>query len=836
MAAIARFGFEGGNIPSNVSVFSASYVSGRAYANGYTGTAVEASASGQYDQGGFLVDRNSQVAVTSISSDAIYYSCQMKRVSANSNASMSLVQFGPCWVDYDPSGSNIIFKRAKLSSPGYDVLYTSPGTVLFPVGTWIPVSGQFVISSTGQISMNVDGTSYLSGTVNTTSNLSLIISSSTITEVRIPPVINTLSFIASGGGAGGNSYSSTNFAGGNGGYVSGSMNVKFGQKYWGVAGQGGGNGNYGAGGSPGGAAGGITGAGGGGYTGIFTSSVASTGSAVIIAGGGGGGTGTAGGYAGGNGGDLAASGSPLQGGSTSAGGGGGGYLGGNPTRGGSNFYRYDVVASSSMGGGAAGGPLGTSTGSNGQLTLTASYDKTNLIFGFGVNRDNSIVGAPTFQLDDIAVNNWYTASNSTGSVGVSDYSTPSFIACQLVTYAATGSNTIGWKSPTGDIISSISYTGSDGQYLTASFYPRPVLELTPSGGLPATTVEGINYYYSGVFREGSSNVYVIPHFMLNNTSSVQGQASIQLDSTKKSGSVSVFEKDLGGKLSYTEFSNGKIALDSTQWINKNFFGRGIDGDVRILSGTTHNGLQTDLKYTVKEYNNLIIDNGATLTAATDSYGLMVYVKGNCIINGTIDMNGGSGRTSNDTPLSSGLLMYKNTSSITFSEYSSSMNTGCTLSTEKNYQSYLSVPSSSAMVGIVPPYVASTNRVGGNGGVGGAGHGSPVSPNCFKGGVGASGDAVQANWGDGGGTIYIIVGGHLIIGGTGLIRANGTNAGAGGSYGPGGGGGGSINIFYGKNYYNSGTIQVNAGLGGNGGGASGGNGSAGSITVNNIITN
>jgi hypothetical protein len=886
MASVARFGFEGGLVPSNVQILSASFVPGR---NG--GTALEGSASGVFDGNG-TVDRNSNVSVSSISTNNIFYSCQIKRVSANSNVAMNLVQFGGVWVEYVPASSQVVFKKGKLTSPGYDVLYTSPATVVFPIDTWIPISGKFTISSTvGEISITIDGSSYSATTLNTVPTTMLAVTATSMTEVFVPPTTQWMNISVSGAGGGGSINS-----GGSGGYVGGNLNVKFGQRYWAVAGGGGIDVNSGrAGGTPGGGNGGNgavlnqSGGGGGGYTGIFTSSIASTSSAVIVAGGGGGGSYSTAGTAGGN---AAANYSPLSGGSGASngsmggGGGGGGYIGGAGGTvqlggaGGSNFARSDLTSVvASQGGGSAGGLGPFNPGTAGRVSITSSYDTTTITFGIGVNRNNTVVGTPTFQLDDVSVNNGYTSTNSTGSFGVSDASIPSFISCKLVPYSATGSNTSGWNLPGGNIISSIGNTGSSGQYLTASFYPRPVLELAPSNVVSGvSTVEGINLYFSGSYREGSSNAYIVPHFMLNDTSSVSGHNSFLLSSFQRTGSVSIFEKDLGGKLSYNEFLNGKISLDSTQWINKNFFGRGTFGDVRFSSSYNFTGPNpgNQDEYVILEYNNLIIDSGVTLSVATQKRGLVIYVKENCIINGTISMDGGTKGSSGS--LAGGFVFNKNVSTSSFSEYSSSISSLQTIPQEQIFQPVYS--GQSTELGISGSFAVGGNgsswyldpgatgasgsfrNCGGGGGGGQGGGGSGGNGNTGgsysggsggggggNGGTGLSALALAGSPGNGGGggspggagargggVIYLIVGGTLTN--TGIISANGGNGGSAGTSagGGGGGGGGSVNIMYGRNIINAGTIRANGGTGGTAGQTAGGPGGAGSVTITKILTN
>lgn len=86
----------------------------------------------------------------------------------------------------------------------------------------------------------------------------------------------------------------------------------------------------------------------------------------------------------------------------------------------------------------------------------------------------------------------------------------------------------------------------------------------------------------------------------------------------------------------------------------------------------------------------------------------------------------------------------------------------------------------------------------------------------------------------GGLLCLIVYGSIIIGSTGIISSNGSPGGS-AAGGPGGGsGGGNITLLYTNNYINNGTIQSNGGLGGlNYFGRRAGSGGAGSIRIGKI---
>ena len=155
--------------------------------------------------------------------------------------------------------------------------------------------------------------------------------------------------------------------------------------------------------------------------------------------------------------------------------------------------------------------------------------------------------------------------------------------------------------------------------------------------------------------------------------------------------------------------------------------------------------------------------------------------------------------------------------------------------------------------------------GGAGGNGGNAYGPNPDANIWSGGGGggagnnggSGGSAEPGNNGTAtpggtgsngtGGVLYIIVGGDVTIGASGVIEADGTNGGNAGAMHPysnppawpsggGGSGGGSVFILHAGTYSNSGTVRANGGSGGSittPRGITGGNGGAGSVTVQQV---
>lgn len=309
-----------------------------------------------------------------------------------------------------------------------------------------------------------------------------------------------------------------------------------------------------------------------------------------------------------------------------------------------------------------------------------------------------------------------------------------------------------------------------------------------------------------------------------------------------------------------------------------WFGDGSDGDFVVAAGeTVQLSVALDEGQIVKNYKNLTIEEGGVLTAANRCNGMVLLVQGDLTVNGTISMDkkapllntmedmcaqemhvakcaltggnggaGGAGTTYNHSSKAyisssgiggngfafgggfgggSGSVGYATTSFITY---------------------YNAGSGERAPIGTTIPYPAGKNvslygvggtiaSISGNAGVGGAGYGGSggvmawsysSSLSQYSGGSvfnGSAGDAI------GGGAIWIFVKGKVIIGGSGVITADGGNGGAGalgtftasGSYGNnssmsgggGAGGGGIIAIVHTGSYNNAGSVAARGGVGG-----------------------
>jgi hypothetical protein len=93
----------------------------------------------------------------------------------------------------------------------------------------------------------------------------------------------------------------------------------------------------------------------------------------------------------------------------------------------------------------------------------------------------------------------------------------------------------------------------------------------------------------------------------------------------------------------------------------NYFGSGVDGSVTISSNTNlvvpnKNG-SYDGDYVVMNYSSLTINSGVTLTTDQPCKGLLIYVSGDCTINGTISMRGRGAASNPDAVLAVNGIRY-----------------------------------------------------------------------------------------------------------------------------------------------------------------------------------
>jgi hypothetical protein len=302
--------------------------------------------------------------------------------------------------------------------------------------------------------------------------------------------------------------------------------------------------------------------------------------------------------------------------------------------------------------------------------------------------------------------------------------------------------------------------------------------------------------------------------------------------------------DFNKKITYTNVCT-QFSQSAITW-----FGTGADKALNTTSSLTYT-TTADQEVLVKNYTSLTVNSGHTITVSQRCKCLLLYVGGNCTINGTLTMTG---------------LGAKSTGSIAHYVYQSKNYHGNFIP-HYSFNSVKLYPSGSGGGGISSNGLsAGYGYTGGGGGgfngnrggsgtswSGGAGGGAGPAATVGSNYGGTGGVATTANCGGGagnpggtagpgggiggtgtGGVIILVVKGTFTLGSTGVISANGSNGGSGTAGGGGGSGGGRIVILYGQQYVNSGgTISVNGGTGGGTSPSKGGDGGAGSITIRQI---
>lgn len=280
-------------------------------------------------------------------------------------------------------------------------------------------------------------------------------------------------------------------------------------------------------------------------------------------------------------------------------------------------------------------------------------------------------------------------------------------------------------------------------------------------------------------------------------------------------------------------------------INTTWFGDGSDGKIKLTSGNTHTvSVVEDAQTAVINAQSLTLDEGATITTSGRCQGLIIKVQKDCVINGTINMDCKSplqcenedelaanpiitlcGSPSGGNGGAGGACITNNFGNISHHGYGGEGGTGHVFGggyAGGGGGSYAGGSSATRPpVGITWPYPG-TGGAGAYGSGGGAGDSHPGG--SAPGGGGASGSGSNNGNGYGGGAIYLIVGGNLTIGSSGLLTANGGNGGnstsstqTSGGYSAsttsgsgGGGGGGIICIVYRGSIIQGGTLSVAGG--------------------------
>lgn len=284
------------------------------------------------------------------------------------------------------------------------------------------------------------------------------------------------------------------------------------------------------------------------------------------------------------------------------------------------------------------------------------------------------------------------------------------------------------------------------------------------------------------------------------------------------------------------------------------FGDGSDGAVTISSNTTLPVTVSHQSMVEKKYKSLTINSGVTLKCASWNAGLIIRVRGDCIIHGTIDQSGLSPKTNpqNTYPYPAQLVCGNGGNGYDGGTTSSAGPFVAML--KRSYgggygagggggdgryggagghggdSNTIDVSTSQMFIGgaISTTASISSGKFGGGGAGGGSSDDIVISGGNSPGGNGH--DSYDDGWAGagggagnyGGGVVLLYVGGNLTI--DGYILCNGLPGGKGGSKnattgygqagsGGGGGGGGAIYLLHKGTYVNTGVMQVNGGAGG-----------------------
>lgn len=299
-----------------------------------------------------------------------------------------------------------------------------------------------------------------------------------------------------------------------------------------------------------------------------------------------------------------------------------------------------------------------------------------------------------------------------------------------------------------------------------------------------------------------------------------------------------------------------------------YFGDGSDGDFVVAAGQTHlEECVADEQQIVKQFKNLTIEAGAVFTPANRCNGMIILVQRDLYLDGTISVDkcaplvnsaetscaqephillckgltggkGGDGGAGSISTFSSNGVV--GAAGVGGAGFALGGGAGAGSGGVGNGSAYAGGNGTRAPIGSTLPYPSPKGGtdfgVGGwvSDAVGGGGYGGSGAVYKFsyanqmiqtQGGVnGNDGDA------NGGGAVYIYVGGTIYIGETGMISANGGNGASGvvghftfsgSSYrdntslsgGGGGGGGGIVALIHNGRLNNSGTLVARGGFGG-----------------------
>ena len=291
----------------------------------------------------------------------------------------------------------------------------------------------------------------------------------------------------------------------------------------------------------------------------------------------------------------------------------------------------------------------------------------------------------------------------------------------------------------------------------------------------------------------------------------------------------------------------------------NYWGDGSDGNLSTTGNVSLANTQ-DGDVVVKQYSSLTINSGHTFTTQYRCRGLVIYVDGDCVINGILSMNArgckcnpADATTSSYTPVApsdgsavgaNGIRFVRAKSGITETLSASEVN-GCG-NALKNIEANQNGINANGKIYAIPRVGASgggsaaSGSAGSSGQSGGGGGGSTgtysvggagTAGTCFSGGTGGGGGTYSSSYAGYAGTPYGGAGGAGRSAGGYYGGGGAGNPGGGGSVAGGDGTGGLLVLFVKGNLTigSSGAIQ-SKGLSGGAAASSGGGGSGGGIVL------
>lgn len=302
--------------------------------------------------------------------------------------------------------------------------------------------------------------------------------------------------------------------------------------------------------------------------------------------------------------------------------------------------------------------------------------------------------------------------------------------------------------------------------------------------------------------------------------------------------------DFNKKVKYTNVCS-QFSQSAITW-----FGTGANGSLNTTASVTF-ATSNDAEVLVRNYTSLTINAGHTMTVSNRCKGLLIYVAGDCTINGTLTMTA-KGANAVGTAAHyvyqaknyyGNFIPQYQFNSVKL--YGSGSGGGAASTAGRSAGEGYTGGGGGGYAGGAG--AAGTSWSGGSGG----GGGPSATAGSVNGGAGGAGSAANTGGGAGnnggaggpggisggsgtGGVIILVVKGTFTLGNTGIITARGVNGGAGSAGGGGGSGGGRIVILYNQGYVNNGgTISVSGGIGGGTAPTKGGDGGAGSITIKEL---